>query len=89
MLPVVFGLSVCLVISFANSSLAEAPDPGVHWGALGYPDQERTLQAGLMLNRFTEFNSHRDRFNSTIRETIGLNFGSLSWTERLREWGVI
>lgn len=61
---------------------AETPSPGVHWGALGYPDQESQLATGMNFFRFTEFNGEGLRFNDT-RETIGLNFGSISWT---RNW---
>ncbi|MDA0740102.1 MAG: hypothetical protein O2999_14180 [Nitrospirae bacterium] len=61
---------------------AETPSPGVHWGALGYPDQQTQLATGLNFFRFTEFNGEGQRFNDT-RETIGLNFGSISWT---RNW---
>ena len=59
---------------------AETPSPGVHWGALGYPDQESQLATGLNFYRFTEFNGEGQRFNGT-RETIGVNFGSISWTQ--------
>ncbi len=64
---------------FPPSVLAETPAPGVHWGALGYPDQTTVLETGLALFRFTEFNGEGERFNG-IRETIGLNLITLSWT---------
>jgi hypothetical protein len=67
--------------------LAEPPAPSLHWGALGYPDPERTLMAGITLNRFTESNGRGERYDSTIRETIGLNFPSLTWSERIGSWG--
>ncbi len=59
---------------------AETPAPGIHWGALGYPDQEPTLTTGLSIFRFTEFNAEGERFND-IKETIGLNLITMSWTE--------
>ncbi len=59
---------------------SETPSPSVHWGALGYPDQEPQLATGLNFFRFTEFNGEGQRFNDT-RETIGVNFGSISWTQ--------
>ena len=59
---------------------AETPAPGIHWGALGYPDQEPTLTTGFSVFRFTEFNGEGERFNG-IRETIGLNLITISWTE--------
>ncbi|WP_447969647.1 hypothetical protein [Nitrospira sp. M1] len=67
---------------------AEAPAPNAHWGGLAYPDQYPALQLGLTLNRFTEFNGEGERFND-IRETIGLNEITFSWTEhleRLKGW---
>jgi hypothetical protein len=60
---------------------AETPAPSVHWGALSFPDHERTVDLGLTVNRFTEFNRHGDRYNA-IEETAGFNFASLTWTER-------
>lgn len=61
---------------------AETPAPFIHWGALSYPDQERDLSTGLSVFRFTEFNGKGERFNG-IKETIGINFITLSWTEHL------
>ena len=58
----------------------ETPAPFIHWGALSYPDQEPSLEMGLSLFRFTEFNGDGERFNG-INETIGINFITLSWTE--------
>ncbi len=60
----------------------ETPAPFIHWGALSYPDQEPSLEMGLSLFRFTEFNGEGERFNG-INETIGINFITLSWTEHL------
>ena len=62
------------------SVFAETAAPGIHWGALGYPDQEATLTTGLSIFRFTEFNGKGERFNG-IKETIGLNLITMSWTE--------
>jgi hypothetical protein len=63
---------------------SETPAPFIHWGALSYPDQERSLELGLSLFRFTEFNGKGERFNG-ISETIGINFVTLSWTEHLTD----
>ena len=63
----------------------ESPAPSVHWGAISYPDQGRLLEVGLTLNRFTEFNSSRSRYN-TIHETSGFNFGTVSWTDYLKQY---
>ncbi|HEX3204020.1 MAG TPA: hypothetical protein VHQ67_04650 [Nitrospiraceae bacterium] len=65
------------------SASAESPSPSVHWGAIAYPDQARLLDAGFTLNRFTEFNVSRDRYNA-INETAGFNFATISWSEHLK-----
>ena len=81
--------AVFLLLFFCSiSSYAETPAPDVHWGALAYPDQGPVFEIGLTLNRFTEFNEEEERFND-IRETIGINQGTLSWTEHwegLKHW---
>ena len=61
-------------------TFAETSAPAIHWGALGYPDQVPTLTTGLSIFRFTEFNGDGKRFNG-IKETIGLNLITVSWTE--------
>lgn len=67
----------------------ETPAPFIHWGALSYPDQEPDLSTGLAVFRFTEFNGEGERFNG-IKETIGINFITLSWTQhfdnKLENW---
>lgn len=71
-----------------SPAFAESPAPNVHWGALAYPDQGPVLETGYVIYRFTEFNGQGERFND-IRETIGLNLATLSWTEhwnRLQGW---
>ena len=78
-----FAVVFMAFLSFWNPMapvFAEAPAPGIHWGALGYPDQEPTLTTGFSVFRFTEFNGEGERF-SGIRETIGLNLITISWTE--------
>ncbi len=70
-----------VALGVASTALAEAPAPSVHWGAIAFPDHDRTLEMGLTLNRFTEFDGAGLRYNN-IEETAGLNFATLSWTER-------
>jgi len=60
---------------------AESVAPSVHWGAIAYPDQDRTLLAGMTFNRFTEFDGSGKKFNA-IQESAGFNFATVSWTER-------
>ncbi len=71
-----------LVASGPGLARAESLAPSVHWGAIAYPEHERTLTAGLTVNRFTEFDGAGKRYND-IAETSGFNFLSASWTERL------
>ncbi len=74
---------MCTLVIMGPSDIhGEIPTPSIHWGALGYPDQQPQLSTGFTFNRFTEFNGKGQRFN-TIKETIGLNFGFVSWTHRL------
>lgn len=79
-----------LVVLWGASDLvlAESPGPTVHWGGLAYPDAYSKLELGYTGNRFTEFNGEGHRYNN-IRETMGINFGTVSWTEhwkRLEGW---
>lgn len=68
-----------------SAALAETTTQNVHWGAIAYPDKDRTVTAGFITDRFTEFDGAGKRYND-IRETMGLNFWSLSWTERLERY---
>jgi hypothetical protein len=79
------ALIACLALAPINSALAETTAQSVHWGAIAYPDKDRTLTAGFVTDRFTEFDGTGNRYN-TIRETMGFNFWSLSWTERLERY---
>lgn len=82
-----FGLSCGLLLGTAASTWAELPAPSVHWGAIAYPDRDPTLNAGLTLNRFTEFNGKQppEHYNN-IRQTMGFNMASVSWTHRWSEF---
>ncbi|GJL68775.1 MAG: hypothetical protein NPIRA06_14100 [Nitrospirales bacterium] len=63
---------------------AESSAPGIHWGALSFPDQEPVFATGFSIFRFTEFNGEGERFNG-IRETIGLDLITTSWTRHLSD----
>lgn len=71
------------VVTLATTAHGESPALTVHWGGLAYPDQYSSLTLGYTGNRFTEFDGEGRRYNN-IRETMGLNFGSVSWTQH---WG--
>ncbi|MDQ6733302.1 MAG: hypothetical protein M3Z35_04170, partial [Nitrospirota bacterium] len=76
-------LFIWFLLGLAVTAAAETPAPSVHWGAISYPDRDRTLMAGTTFNRFTEFNGSGARFNN-IHQSAGFNFVSVSWTERLK-----
>jgi hypothetical protein len=66
-------------------AFAESPSPTVHWGGLAYPDAHSKLELGYTGNRFTEFNREGAQYNN-IRETMGVNFGTVSWTEHWKQF---
>jgi hypothetical protein len=74
---------VLFLIGLPAIAAAETAAPSVHWGAISYPDRDRTLIAGMTFNRFTEFNGSGARFNN-IHQSAGFNFATVSWTERLK-----
>ena len=83
---------VCCLLAILSAGIlsdqcgAEPPAQSVHWGAMAFPDHDRTLALGVtVVDRFTEFDGAGKRYND-INETIGLNFFSLSWTERLESF---
>lgn len=79
---------LAITLVFQPACWAENVAPGAHWGAIDFPDRDPSLLAGFTVNRFTEFNGHREPFNA-ITETAGLNFATVSWTDRLNalpEW---
>ena len=78
-----------LVLAPMRGVHAETPAPTVHWGGIAYPDQFNTLRLGGTFNRFTEFDGLGTRYNSTLNESFGLNFATMSWTqhwERFEGW---
>ena len=76
-------LSLVFVLWPFCSLWAESVAPSAHWGAIDFPDREPTLLAGYTVNRFTEFNGSRARFNP-INQTAGFNFATVSWTDRVK-----
>jgi len=83
--PKVIRSLLILVLLFAPLAAAQAENvaPGAHWGAIDFPDRDRTLMAGFTLNRFTEFDAHRVSFNA-VTESAGFNFATVSWTDRIK-----
>jgi hypothetical protein len=79
-------LAILSTVILSDRCGAEPPAQSVHWGAMAFPDHDRTLALGTtVVDRFTEFDGAGNRYND-INETIGLNFFSLSWTERLESF---
>ncbi|MGA6829409.1 hypothetical protein ACO9S2_17600 [Nitrospira sp. NS4] len=83
--PPVLRSIVVLVLLFCPFTAAQAENvaPGAHWGAIDFPDRDRTVIAGFTVNRFTEFDRSRHRFNA-IDQTAGFNFATFSWTDRIK-----
>lgn len=76
-------LPLLLLPVFIAPAQAENVAPGAHWGAIDFPDRDRTLMMGYTVNRFTEFDAKRERFSS-INQTAGFNFATVSWTDRFK-----
>ena len=74
-----------MLLGSVGDIFAESPAPTVHWGGLAYPDQINTLSIGYTGNRFTEFDGYENRYNK-IRQTMGINFGSISWTQHWKQF---
>ena len=70
---------------WASPAWAEATAQSMHWGALAFPDHDRTLTLGFSNDSFTEFNGEGQRYND-MRQTDSFNFGTLSWTEHLEQF---
>ncbi len=77
------SLAVLMLLAGGGPAVqAETVAPGVHWGAIAYPDRDRTLVTGMTFNRFTEFDGAGRKFNA-VEESAGFNFATVSWTERI------
>lgn len=76
-------LLLLLLLLPVTAAQAENVAPSAHWGAIDFPDRDPALLAGFTVNRFTEFNINRDRFNA-INQTAGFNFATFSWTDRIK-----
>jgi hypothetical protein len=75
------GLLLCL----GRPVWAESPAPTVHWGGLAFPDQTPTLSIGGTVNRFSEFDNptrNSVAYESSLHQSFGLNFASVSWTKQ-------
>ena len=84
-ITVSLALSILVLIGWISFSWAETTAQSSHWGALVFPDHDRTVALGFTTDRFTEFDGTGNRYND-IRQTSGFNFWSLSWTERLEHF---
>ena len=80
MIPFLMLLLMLLPLTAARG---ENVAPGAHWGAIDFPDRDRTVTMGYTVNRFTEFDGNRNRFNA-INQTAGFNFATVSWTDRFK-----
>jgi hypothetical protein len=81
-ITIYLALSILVLTGWTSSGLAETTAQSSHWGALAFPDHDRTVALGFTTDRFNEFDETGNRYND-IRQTSGFNVWSLSWTERL------
>ena len=79
------ALSLLFLLGWTQPSWAETTAQSTHWGALAFPDHDRTVSLGFTTDRFTEFDGAGKRYND-MRQTDGFNLWSLSWTERLEHF---
>jgi len=78
---IIIFFGILLVIS--PVAYAEPPAQSVHWGSIAFPDHDQALTLSTtVVDRFTEFDGEGKRYND-IRETMGFNFFTASWTEPL------
>lgn len=56
--------------------------PSIHWGAMSWPALEPNEVIAVNLDRFTEFDNQRVRYNA-FDSTVGVNFVAVSRTRRL------
>ena len=81
---VILVLTLLLLIGLAASpAWSETPAPSVHWGSMAFPDQYSLLNGGLTINRFTPRDGLGNRYDSTVDNTLGFNFATLSWISPL------
>lgn len=85
LLALYLALPIATLLGWTQPCWAEATAQSTHWGALAFPDHDRTLALGFTTDRFTEFDGAGKRYND-MRQTDGFNFWSLSWTERLERF---
>jgi hypothetical protein len=81
-----FVLALVSLLRPEALAFAESPAPTVHWGGIAYPDQFNTLAIGGTFNRFTEYDGAGTRYNSTLNESFGLNFATVSWSQHWQRW---
>jgi len=79
------GLCIAILLGWTGPGRAESTAQSIHWGALAFPDHDRTLVMGFTTDRFTEFDGAGKRYNN-MQQTDGFNFWSVSWTERLERF---
>jgi hypothetical protein len=85
--PVLGGIVVGVAILSSAAPLAAQnfASPSVHFGAMSWPASEPNDVVAINLDRFTEFDARRRRYNA-LRSTVGLDLLALSRTRLLRHW---
>ena len=79
-------LLCAFLVCVARVAYAEPPAQSVHWGSIAFPDHDQSLTLSTtVVDRFTEFDGEGRRYND-IRETMGFNFFTASWTQPLARY---
>jgi hypothetical protein len=80
----VLGGALAAAAALAPEAHAQNLGPGLHWGALAYPEIEPARQFGYQIFLFSEFGQPGDgRYSEAYQSTIGLNLLTVSSTRDL------
>jgi hypothetical protein len=71
-----------LLVTGAPRAAQDFGTPSAHWGAMSWPALEPNEVIAVNLDRFTEFDNQRVRYNA-FDSTVGINFVAGSSTRRL------
>ena len=84
---ILWGLTATAAATLRGGALAAQnfASPSVHFGAMSWPAAEPGDVLTINLDRFTEFDARRRRYNA-LRSTVGLDLLAVSRTRLLRLW---
>jgi hypothetical protein len=76
------ALTTAILTALPAAEAQNFATPSVHWGAMSWPAVEPNEFLAMSLDRFTEFDNGRVRYNA-YDSTVGINLVSFSRTRRL------